>query len=67
MLIEDSCAREILLDMHWSSTGWRSPRLQPSTEDYNHALRGGYLIRGPATAPPSSDKVPSSGTEKSRA
>jgi hypothetical protein len=45
MLTEDRRAREILLDMHWSSTGWRSPRLQPSTDDYNHALRAGYLFQ----------------------
>lgn len=45
MLTEDSRARAILLDMHWSSTGWRSPRLQPSIDDYNHALRAGYLFQ----------------------
>src|SRR5258708_21278468 len=45
MLTEDNRAREILLDMHWSSTGWRSPRLQPSTDDYKYALGAGYLCQ----------------------
>jgi hypothetical protein len=45
VLKEDSRARDILLAMHWSSTGWRSPQLQPSTDDYDHALRSGYLFQ----------------------
>ena len=45
MLTQDSRARQILLDMHWSQNGWRSPRLEPSTDDYNHALKAGYLFQ----------------------
>jgi hypothetical protein len=44
VLREDRRARSALMDMHWTSAGWRSEARPPAGEDYRHAVDAGYLF-----------------------